>query len=213
MTGTGPKMFYQASAPTSGMSAGDIWVKTATTAPTSGNYSVFTPNTNFSVAFTEDIAYVTYARTMSGVTNFTCNGTKNGTSLSVSYNIYYLLNDPQTTNDYNATFTYKLEFVDTAGTVTSIVSSSKSVAHGASGNVTATVSKTVADLDGYFRLTYTMSLPHMMGEDNSGNDDGSGSPAKATGTIRSANLFSGGPSTSGAYWTELWYYTSNGWRR
>ena len=211
LTGTGPKIFYQTTPPSSGMSTGDIWIDISSSAnTTSGTFNVTTPNSSYSTSFTEDIAYVTYARTLTGSCYCTCSGYKNGTTLNLTYTIHYTLNDPQTTNDYNATFKYQLYFIDSAGTSTTIVSSSKSsITHGSSGVVTANVSKTVANLDGYFSFTYTMSLPYQTGE---AADTADGSPATATNTLRTADLFAGAPKNGSNYYLQAYYYTTNGWR-
>lgn len=205
--GTGPKIFAQSAKPTSGMVNGDIWIKTTTTAAITGAYTASIANKTQTATFTEWYNYSTYARTLSHTSSLSVSGTISSSNLTASYSIPYSLADAVTYTDYAGTFYYTLDFINSAGTATTIVSSSVSVNQ--NGSSTITGSTTIAATAGYFRLTTYLTLTYQ--NDLSTITTVSTSPA----TSNSASIggsYPSYPGLTGAYMENSYIYSATkGW--
>lgn len=159
-TGTAPKVFLAATAPTSGMQSGDIWVITSGVGRKTGTFSTSIEALSATApGFTEWYNYSTYARTSSCSASATISGNTTASNITVSYTINYTTTDPGTYSDYNYTFYYNLQFIGSSGTY-DVVNSSVSVGHGKTGNVSGEVT-IAATTDGYFKLTIYYTLEYL----------------------------------------------------
>lgn len=206
-TGTGPKIFAQSAQPTSGMVPGDIWIKTTTNPAITGAYTASIANKTQTATFTEWYNYSTYSRTLSHTSSLSVSGTISSSNLTVSYSIPYSLADAETYTSSAGTFYYTLAFVDSAGTATTVVSSSVSILQNQSSTITG--STTIAATAGYFRLTTYLTLQYKNALDTTTD--------VSTSSITSNSAFIGGtrplyPGLAGAYMENSYIYsTTQGW--
>jgi hypothetical protein len=62
-----------------------------------------------------------------------------GSTLTTTYKIPATVADPGTTEDWNVTFYYTLQYIASNGTTSTLVSSSVAIAHGGSSTPSGTV--------------------------------------------------------------------------
>lgn len=207
-TGTAPKVFLAATAPTSGMQSGDLWVKTSGISRKEGPYTAEIPAvTSTGANFTEWYNYATYTRTSSCTASAAITGDVSGGAITTSYTLSFSCIDPGTQySDYNYTVYYHLEFVGTSTTYT-VVNSSTTLTHGGTGTITGNVTVN-ATTEGYFRLTIYYTLQYYDSLSTTATLT-SPSVSQQSGTV--GVIYPPVPNTTGVYMNESKVYNGKVW--